>query len=458
MIWKFRFFKSTDLWLPTKILGLSLLTSACGSGTVMTNPPNKSGGELRIRAEVNELGNDRVEVLARPSVQVNSGSFFYCLSSIENCKRNPSAQIKMMPVEDVAATEGAPTIASHKVPQILDTNQVQRISISATEFSSSRVMWISVNLASAPSEDDEPTETESHFTPPVTTALDKFQFDRAAFERSGQRLTGIDFDYKYAQANLHPTQPKLRAKLTNQSLLALKNNLGVVMGGYALKDSSKFITLHTAATVDSQGFLNLSGDNLESATIYKMRLHFYDRTDRSQSQPRYLGSSSRTYHFVTDGVQDSESKIRSRLVMRGLAEESDWDLNRYDRSKNYTHGAGGWCHIFYNWVITPYLKTRSGSENTHYSQSYWSNLGAVKNGAALVEMSQREPIMGDYFRVGSHAAMILAYDVAKRQFVTLEGNFNNSVEFYQRSAGNISWVGHIIPQMLKETALQGIQN
>jgi hypothetical protein len=143
--------------------------------------------------------------------------------------------------------------------------------------------------------------------------------------------------------------------------------------------------------------------------------------------------------------------------MRGLAEENDWDLNRYDRSKNYTHGAGGWCHIFYNWVIKPYLKTRTGSENTHYSQSYWSSLGAVKNGAALVEMSSKEPIMGDYFRVGSHAAMILAYDVAKKQFATLEGNFNNSVEFYQRSPGNLGWVGHINPQMLKDTATQQLQ-
>jgi hypothetical protein len=287
--------------------------------------------------------------------------------------------------------------------------------------------------------------------------VDRFQFDLSTIERSSQKLAGVDFDYKYGQDNLHPNQPKIRAKITNQSILALRSNVGVILGGYALNDSSKYIAAHTAVVVDSQGGLKLVGDNLAPATIYKMRLHFYDRSDRTQAQPRYLGSSSRTYNFVTDGVTDPETKIRARIVMRGLAEESDWNLNRYDRSKNYTHGAGGWCHIFYNWVITPYLKTRTGSENTHYSQSYWSSLGAVKNGAALVEMSSKEPIMGDYFRVGSHAAMILAYDVAKKQFATLEGNFNNSVEFYQRSAGNLSWVGHINPQMLKDAATQQFQ-
>jgi hypothetical protein len=439
------------------LIGLALTLTACGSGEMTINRPGKVGGELRVRTEVKELGSGQVEVIARPSLRVISGSFVYCLSNIERCQSTPSAQFKMVPVEGDDLGAGAPTMATHKTPQTIDSTKIQLITISVRDLSSAQPIWLTVRLDAPTSEEEQTSEIQNQFTHPVNTAVDRFQFDRSTIERSSQRLTGVDFDYTYGQANLHPTQPKIRAKITNQSLTALLGNFGVILGGYALTDSSKYIATHTAVTVDPQGVMSLVGDNLQPATIYKMRLHFYDRSDRSQAQPRYIGSSSRTYNFVTDGVADPESKIRARIVMRGLAEESDWDLNRYDRSKNYTHGAGGWCHIFYNWVITPYLKTRTGSENTHYSQSYWSSLGAVTNGSALVEMSQRKPIMGDYFRVGSHAAMILAYDVAKKQFATLEGNFNNSVEFYQRTAGNLSWVGHINPQMLKDAAVQQLQ-
>lgn len=436
---------------------LALALTACGSGEMIINRPGKAGGELRISTEVRELGNGQVEVTARPSLRVISGSFVYCLSSMEFCQATANAQLKMVPVEGDDLSAGTPTMSTHKVPQTIDSAKIQLITISARDVSSAQPIWLTVRLDAPTAGEEQTSEIQNQFTPPVNTAVDRFQFDRSTIERSSQKLTGVDFDYTYGQANLHPTQPKIKAKITNQSLTGLRGNVGVILGGYALTDSSKYIVVHTAVTVDPQGVMSLVGDNLQPATIYKMRLHFYDRSDRSQAQPRYLGSSSRTYNFVTDGVTDPETKIRARIVMRGLAEESDWDLNRYDRSKNYTHGAGGWCHIFYNWVITPYLKTRTGSENTHYSQSYWSSLSAVKNGASLVEMSQKEPIMGDYFRVGSHAAMILAYDVAKKQFATLEGNFNNSVEFYQRTAGNLSWVGHINPQMLKDAAVQQLQ-
>ncbi|MEI6834136.1 MAG: hypothetical protein WCL28_09090 [bacterium] len=438
-------------------IGLLLALSRCGSGEMQINRPGKSGAELRISTEVRDLGNGQVEVTARPSLQIIGGSFTYCLSSIELCQSQQNYQLKMVPVDGGDVTMGAPTIVTHKIPQIIDSSKIQQIAISAKDLSSAQVIWLAVRLDSRTSPEEQTSEIQNQVSPPVNTAVDRFQFDRSTIERSSQKIAGVDFDYKYGQQNIHPNQPKIRAKITNQSILSLRSNVGVILGGYALNNSSKYIAAHTAVIVDSQGGLSLVGDNLSPATIYKMRLHFYDRSDRTQAQPRYLGSSSRTYNFVTDGVNDPETKIRARIVMRGLAEESDWDLNRYDRSKNYTHGAGGWCHIFYNWVIKPYLKTRTGSENTHYSQSYWSSLGAVKNGAALVEMSSKEPIMGDYFRVGSHAAMILAYDVAKKQFATLEGNFNNSVEFYQRSAGNLGWVGHINPQMLKDAATQQLQ-
>jgi hypothetical protein len=235
----------------------------------------------------------------------------------------------MVPVDGGDVTMGVPTIVTHKIPQIIDTGKIQRIAISAKDLSSEQVIWLAVRLDSTASPEEQTSEIQNQFSPPVNNAVDRFQFDLSTIERSSQKLAGVDFDYKYGQENLHPNQPKIRVKITNQSILALRSNVGVILRGYALNDSSKYITAHTAVMVDSQGGLSLVGDNLSPATIYKMRLHFYDRSDRAQSQPRYLGSSSRTYNFVTDGVTDPETKIRARIVMRGLAEESDWDLNRY---------------------------------------------------------------------------------------------------------------------------------
>ena len=297
---------------------------------------------------------------------------------------------------------------------------------------------------------DNPTTAPqgSENKPPVISnpEIDRFDFDLSTVLRASKKLSGLDFDYEYGQTNLDPTIPKIRAKVTNQTITALGTKIGVVIGGFALNDSATYITSSTAAALNPSGILTIAGENLKPATIYKMRLHFFER---SQVTPVYVGSSSRTYQFATDATTDDLAKTRVRIVMRGLREENDWSLNRYDRSKRYADDPGnGWCHIFFNWVIKPYLKTRSGSDNTHYSSSYWNQHYALTNGAGLLALSQKEPIMGDYFRVGSHAAMILAYDKAKQDFVTLEGNFNSSVEFYRRSVNSFSWVGHITPEMV----------
>ncbi len=431
-----------------------LLTAACGTGQIQTNKPVGQGSESRIRANVVDLGNGFVQVEAQPTRQISGGSFVYCLSSLDACRSNPQGQQKLQLADGSSTPMGVATVAAHKIPQAISKDQVQVVSLSAIDFNSKNPIWLAVKLDGSVVEEERTDDQAAISSEPLNPAIDRFEYDRTSIERAAQKLTGVDFDYKFGQANLHATAPKIRTKITNTSLTAMKSKLGVVLGGYALTDSSKYVVSLTAVTLDDQGVLTLTGENLQPATVYKMRLHFFDRSDRTQATARYMGSTSRTYNFVTDGVGDALTRLRARIVMRGLAEESDWDLNRYDRSKNYTHGAGGWCHVFYNWVITPYLKTRSGSVNTHYSQSYWSGLGAVMNGSTLVEKSKTEAIMGDYFRVGSHAAMILAYDTAKKQFATLEGNFNNSVEFYQRSPGALSWVGHINSQMLKDSAVQ----
>lgn len=444
---------------PLRMLLASSLLVACGGSEVVTKRPGQLGGEARIRTQIISTGGGTVQVTAQANTEILGGSFIYCLSPLVECQQNPQIQQKLVLTDDSQPQTGLATRAAHKVQQIIDTSVHKNISLSATDFITHKQIWSTLILGDTESQlPDQPSGIDGvPQNTPVNVGIHRFNFDKGVVERASQKVSGIDFEYAYAQANLHPTSPKIRAKITNQNLSNLKNNLGVVLGGYALSDSSSFVTSSTAVTLDPQGVISIIGENLKPATVYKMRLHFFDLSDKNQAEARYLGSSGRTYNFVTDGVGDPTARIRARIVARGLAEEYDWDLNRYDRSKDYTHGAGGWCHIFYNWVITPYLKTRQGSENTHYSQSYWSSVGALTNGPSLVQLSQKEPIMGDYFHVGSHAAMILAYDVAKKQFATLEGNFNSSVEFYQRSPGNLSWVGHINQQMLKESAVQPLQ-
>ena len=74
---------------------------------------------------------------------------------------------------------------------------------------------------------------------------------------------------------------------------------------------------------------------------------------------------------------------------------------------------------------------------------------AKTTGADLITISEEESIHGDYFRTGSHAAMIIAYDRTRSEFVTLEGNFNNSVQMYKRRVTELSWIVHTKTDMLR---------
>lgn len=297
------------------------------------------------------------------------------------------------------------------------------------------------------------SNTDSQQSGQIDSEIKRFAFNGTQLKNSTRKMTGIDFDYTYGLTNLDPTTPKIKMKVTNSVLIHLGSNLGVVIAGYPLGDSSSFITSNTAANLDEKGFLTIRGENLKPATVYKFRVHFFDLSSREQSQtsqPRYLGSSSQAYQMVTDGQNDPLATGRAKIVMRGFGEVNDWNLGRYDRQKGYTqHPGGGWCHIFYNWVVSPDLKTKTGSQNTHYDPNYWSRLNVKISGNDLLALNQKELIHGDYFRVGSHAAMIIAYDTARNEFVTLEGNFNNSVQMYRRSASEMSWVGHISREMLR---------
>jgi len=433
--------------------------SACGSKDTILDRRNSQAAERSVKVSVVNLGANLVSVTARPTAPVRGGSLLLCVGDVLTCDAAPANREALTLFDGNLPQAGAPTSAVHKSNQNFDRRSTKFITIYAQDMATSKPLKSQVSLdqtsdASTNSNSNPNSNPQPPVVVPQNPSIDRFTFDQGTLERASQKLSGFDFDYEFAQKNIKPTIPALRLKVTAANVTALKNNLGVVIGGYALSDSSKFVASNTSVTFDSQGGLIVVGENLKPATVYKLRLHFFDRTDRTQS--RYVGSSTRAYYYVTDAESDQMSRIRARIVMRGLAEEYDWSLNRYDSRKDYTHGAGGWCHIFYNWVIKPYLKTRSGSENTHYSSSYWSSQGGLIDGSALLKLSQSEPIMGDYFRVGSHAAMILAYDVARSQFITLEGNFNNRVEISQRSVNGFSWVGHIKSAMLRDDAIQSL--
>lgn len=281
--------------------------------------------------------------------------------------------------------------------------------------------------------------------------IKKFPFDVEEIKSRPKKVQGIEFDYEFGLNSIKASTPEIAAKLTNSDLIALRGALGVVIGGFPMNNSANYITSNTATTLSESGVLLLRGENFLPGTPYQIRLHFYDLS-RGSEAPRYVGTSAQTYYMVTDGVNDELVSARARILMRGFGELSDWDRGRYDRSKRYTEDSGsGWCHLFYDWVVKPDLYTRERSQYTHYNSSYWSKYDAVHSGSDVARMNETAPVHGDFFRTGSHAAMIIAFDQATGKFRTLEGNFNNSVELYRRSPGELSWVGHIQESMLKST-------
>lgn len=164
---------------------------------------------------------------------------------------------------------------------------------------------------------------------PQDPEIKRFAFDASSLKNPSRKISGTYFDYVYGLASLHATVPKIRVMVTNSELTQLGANLGVVIAGYPMNDSASFISSNTAANLDSQGLLTIKGENFKPATVYKLKLHFFDLSSNAQSQtqgqtqaqPRYLGASSQSYQMVTDGENNPRLRPRTHCdagIWRGI--------------------------------------------------------------------------------------------------------------------------------------------
>lgn len=376
-------------------------------------------------------------VFARPAQPIVAGSFEYCIGELNDCASASGNRKKMAIAKATSDNSSQKTKAFHKIEDAIDLESISLLNFFAVDAQTQKSIQTSIRL-------------KSKKQPAPNAKIDRFAFDSQQLQKNSQRLSGIDFDYNYGQQTLQATAPNLRVSITNQALLDLGENLGIVIAGSAMNNTANFVSSNTGVSAEGKGIVTVIGENFKPDTLYKVRLHFFDRTDKTQSKSRYLGVSAQTYEFVTDAENDALASRRARITMRALAEANDWDLGRYDTSKGYTSDPGyGWCHVFYDWVIRPYLITKQGTSHTHYDESYWTRFKADISASDLIAISSRESIHGSYFRVGSHAGMILAYDDTRKEFITLEGNFNNRVVIQRRQISEISWVGHIVKEMAK---------
>lgn len=422
---------------------ISVVFSLAGCGTPQQGESRFKSTEIDTPIKValgdREEGGKIAAVFARAAQPIIPGSFEYCLGDASQCSSASSNRKKLVVAKSTPSDTSSATSAFYKIDANLDIQNTYRINFYAVDAASKKTISTSIRF--------KPLKQ-----PELNPNIERFTYEADEIKKSNRKLSGIEFDYKYGAAALNATAPSVRMTITNETLLQLGDNLGVVLAATPMNNTSELLLSNTAVTNDGKGTITIIGENFKPETLYKLRVHFYERLDKTQiSGLRYLGSSSRAYHFVTDAQNNPIASTRAKITMRGLAEAEDWDLGRYDTSKGYTNDPGyGWCHMFYDWTIKPYLKTTPGNTHTHYNSGYWSMFGAQISAADIISISEQESIHGSFFRTGSHAAMLLSYDVATKQFVTLEGNFNNRVVIMRRSPGEISWVGHIKSAMIRD--------
>lgn len=383
---------------------------------------------IKIAIIKSDATGDLVTIAARSSRSIKSGSFEYCAGNASDCPAGSPNRRALMPLASVS-TEPT-TSAFHVISETIDLRQVARLTFFVLDSDGTSV--ISATVA---------------FQRRDQVGQGQFAYDNKQLTRSPKFLKGFEYDYAFALDNIQATNPRIRLTIGNSAVSSLGGRLGVVLSGVDLSDSAKTTFSSATVSLESPGVVTVTGQNFNPGSVHEVRLHFFEIGERGadgQIAARYVGSSDRTYTFATDRADDAVATARAKIATRGLAEANDWALGRYDRSKGYTTAPGGWCVMFYQWVVKPYL-----ANGYVFNEGYWSRVNGYLIPSAEVAMAAKEGVMGDYWRMPGHTGMVLTYDVARQRFVTLEGNMNSRVQIYRRAHTELTWVGHIRAGVLR---------
>lgn len=176
----------------------------------------------------------------------------------------------------------------------------------------------------------------------------------------------------------------------------------------------------------------LEADFVKPATVYRMFVNLHQEADSYDKESAY-GRVPSAYYVATSGDSPVE-KARHQIVMRTF---SEWYCIQCGRRRE-----GGYrmdCHDYYRWALGEVTVGAS------YNRANLNRIfgGDYRNGGNIKAITEKDSIHGDYVRIPGHTFMLLGYDPKRHRVLTMEGNFNSSIEVAIRPVSSGWTVGHI---------------
>ena len=179
---------------------------------------------------------------------------------------------------------------------------------------------------------------------------------------------------------------------------------------------------------------------IKAARVYRLFINLHHKSDVYNDQS-VLGRIPSPYYISTSGDTALE-RARRQIVIRTFKE---WYYTEWGWWSNEQYVMD--CYAFYMWA------TGSCTVGADYGHTRLDRLfsGGIPYhaGAHIAQLSAEAAIQGDYVRIPGHSFMILAYDSEKHQVVTMEGNYNNSLEIVVRPVDGSWTVGHLVGEHIR---------
>ena len=179
---------------------------------------------------------------------------------------------------------------------------------------------------------------------------------------------------------------------------------------------------------------------VQAAHVYRLFINLHKRSAEYSDQT-VLGRIPSPYYVSTSGDTPLQ-RARRQIVMRTFKE---WYYTEWGwwSTKQYVMD----CYAFYMWA-TGFCTVGADYGHTRLDRLFAGGI-PYHVGAHIPQLSSEGAIHGDYVRIPDHSLMILAYDPDKHHVVTMEGNYNSSLEIVVRPVAGDWTVGHLVAEHIR---------
>ncbi len=194
------------------------------------------------------------------------------------------------------------------------------------------------------------------------------------------------------------------------------------------------------ATFDLVNKRLLIGRLIKPASVYRLFVNLH-RQSRTYGKDSLIGRVGLPYYVATSG-RTKLARARQQIVMRTFRElyyaKMGWRTDEY-----YVMD----CYAYYMWA-TGFCTVGAYNGRTNLGNLF-NGTTPFNHGGQIAEISEKNPIHGDYVRKPGHSFMLLAYDSEQQTVWTMEGNYGATIEIAVRPVNSGWQVGHLLEQHIR---------